>query len=338
MMEVLEHFNLQHFNTFHVSAHARYFINITDTHCLRDALVFAKKKNLPYMMIGQGSNLLFREDYPGVILEMSIHGKRILEESGDTILVEAKSGENWHAFVQWSLDNQCYGLENLSLIPGTIGAAPVQNIGAYGVELCDVFESLEALEIETGETRTFNKSECQFSYRHSIFKGELKDQFIITSVIFRLSSKPNINIEYAALSNALSDTPSKEITPELVSKTVCDIRRSKLPSPSKIGNAGSFFWNPSVPTEKFESLKTAYPDIIGYPEKDNVKLAAAWLIEKAGWKGYREGDVGVHEEHALVLVNHGHATGADLVGLSERIQASVYDKFGVRLTPEVRIV
>lgn len=338
MMEILEHFNLQHFNTFHVSAHARYFINVTDTICLRDALVFAKKKNLPYMMIGQGSNLLFREDYPGVILEMSIHGKRILEDVEDAVLVEAKSGENWHTFVQWSLENQCYGLENLSLIPGTIGAAPVQNIGAYGVELSDVFESLEALEIESGETRVFNKAECQFSYRDSIFKGELKDRFIITSVTFRLSRKPNINISYAALGNALADTPADDVTPELVSQTVCAIRRSKLPSPSRIGNAGSFFWNPSVSIEQFESLKTAFPDIVGYPGKDKVKLAAAWLIEKAGWKGYREGDVGVHEEHALVLVNHGHATGAELVGLSERIQSSVQDMFDVTLTPEVRIV
>ena len=337
-MEVLEDFSLQHYNTFHVSAHVRYSINVTDINCLRNALGLAKARNLPYMMIGQGSNLLFRDNYPGIILEMNIHGKRIKTEEGDDVLVEAKSGENWHVFVKWCLKNKCYGIENMSLIPGTVGAAPVQNIGAYGVELCDAFESLEALEIQTGELRTFNREQCEFAYRDSVFKGRLKEQYIITSVVLRLSRKANIKIEYSALANALAQVPAADISPELVSETVCTIRRSKLPTPSRLGNAGSFFWNPSISKQRFAELQQAFPDIVGYPSEEQVKLAAAWLIEKAGWKGYREGDVGVHEDHALVLVNHGNATGAELVDLSERIQKSVHNKFGVKLTPEVRII
>lgn len=337
-MEILDNFNLKHFNTFHVSTRARYFINVTDLACLREALNFARKNDLPFMMIGQGSNILFREDYPGLILEMNIHGKSIISEEGDSVWVKAHCGENWHAFVQWCLTNQLYGLENLSLIPGTVGAAPVQNIGAYGVELCQVMESLEALELATGEVMTLNNEDCNFSYRNSVFKQEKKDQFIIYTVTFRLSRKSAVNIQYASLAHALAGIPDDEITPELVGKTVCDIRRSKLPNPGRLGNAGSFFWNPEISHDQYKVLKNSFPDIVAYPGKDTVKLAAAWLIEQAGWKGYREGDVGVHEDHALVLVNHGHATGAELVDLSERIQISVNDKFGIMLTPEVKII
>lgn len=337
-MEVLEHFNLKNFNTFRVSATARYFVNANSLASLRDALEFARRKQVDFMLIGQGSNLLFREDYPGLIIEMNIRGKQLVDESEDHWIVKALCGENWHAFVQWCVDNGYFGLENLSLIPGTIGAAPVQNIGAYGVELKDVMLELEALERETGELKTFSNADCKFAYRHSVFKGELRDQYIIYSVTFRLNKSADVNISYGALAKALADVPEAEITPEKVAQTVCDIRRSKLPNPSRLGNAGSFFWNPLVSLETFQSLQEAFPDIVGYPDGDQVKLAAAWLIEQAGWKGHREGDVGVHQDHALVLVNHGHATGAELVDLSERIQRSVHDKFGVKLTPEVRII
>lgn len=337
-MEILDHFNLKNFNTFHVSAFARYFVNVPDLACLRDVLAFAKKRELPFMLIGQGSNLLFQEDYPGMIIEMNIRGRELLGEDRNSCQVRAKCGENWHAFVQWCLEKKCYGLENLSLIPGTVGAAPVQNIGAYGVELCERMESLEALEISSGELKIFTREECEFSYRNSVFKQALKDQYIIYSVTFRLGKKPEVNISYDSLARALEETPRREITPELVSETVCRIRRSKLPSPSRLGNAGSFFWNPVVPEKEFEKLRRQFPDIVGYPENGKVKLAAAWLIENTGWKGFREGDVGVHEEHALVLVNHGHATGSELVDLSKRIQESVKEKFGIELTPEVRIV
>jgi UDP-N-acetylmuramate dehydrogenase len=337
-MEVLEHFNLKNYNTFHVSASARYFVNVTDLNCLRDALDFAKSRNLPYLLIGQGSNLLFRNDYEGLIIEMNIRGKNLLAGDDTHWTVKARCGENWHTFVQWCLENSYYGLENLSLIPGTVGAAPVQNIGAYGVELCEVMTSLEALDIATGELLTFSNAECKFSYRHSVFKGELKEQYIITSVTFALHKQPLLKISYGSLAKALADIPEKDITPALVSRTVCDIRRSKLPSPGRIGNAGSFFWNPVIPQTLFNTLQKSFPDIVGYRDGDEVKLAAAWLIEQAGWKGHREGDVGVHKDHALVLVNYGQGSGAELVDLSERIQRSVHDKFGVQLLPEVRII
>lgn len=337
-MKILDNFNLKHFNTFHVSAFARYFITVTDIASLKEALKFATKKELPFMLIGQGSNLLFRENYSGVILEMNVHGKKILAEENGSVLVKVRCGESWHAFVQWCLDNKCYGLENLSLIPGNIGAAPVQNIGAYGVELCEVMESLEALEIATGELKTFSNADCRFSYRSSVFKEDLKDQYVIYSVSFRLNRETDVKIEYASLANALKGFPEKKITPELVSKKVCEIRSSKLPSPSKLGNAGSFFWNPVISTEEFSRLQKSFPNIVAYPNGDKVKLAAAWLIEQAGWKGYRKGDVGVHKDHALVLVNYGLGTGEQLVALSEQIQSSIQDKFGISLTPEVRII
>lgn len=337
-MEFLEHFNLKNYNTFHVSAHARYFVNVTNLDWLREALDFAKSRNLPYLLIGQGSNLLFRNDYPGLIIEMNIRGKNLLAGDDAHWIVKARCGENWHAFVQWCLDNSYYGLENLSLIPGTVGAAPVQNIGAYGVELSEVMTSLEALDIATGELKTFSNAQCRFSYRDSVFKGELKDQYIIYSVTFALHKQPVINISYGSLAKALADIPEKDITPALVSRTVCAIRRSKLPSPGRIGNAGSFFWNPVVPQKQFITLQESFPDIVSYRDGDKVKLAAAWLIEQAGWKGHREGDVGVHKDHALVLVNYGQGSGAELVDLSERIQRSVHDKFGIQLMPEVRII
>jgi len=321
-----------------VSAYARYFVNATGLDCLREALAFARHKKIPFMLIGQGSNLLFKEDYPGLIIEINVRGKELLREDDDFYYVTARCGENWHNFVQWSLDHDYYGMENLSLIPGTVGAAPVQNIGAYGIELCDVMVSLEALEIASGELKTFTNEECHFSYRNSVFKQELKDQFIIYSVTFGLRKVPLLNTGYAALAKALEAYATEEITPQLVSDTVCEIRRSKLPNPKRLGNAGSFFWNPEIPLADFSALQKTYPDIVGYANAETVKLAAAWLIDQAGWKGYREGDVGVHQDHALVLVNYGQAKGAELVDLSERIQQSVKEKFGIELTPEVRII
>jgi len=337
-MEVLENFNLKNFNTFHVSAHARYFVNANNLDCLQAALDFARRKSLPFMLIGQGSNLLFRENYPGLVIEMNIRGRELVGQDEEHWLVKAYCGENWHEFVQWCLEHQYYGLENLSLIPGSVGAAPVQNIGAYGVELCDTLVSLEALDVETGKLQTFTNEDCHFGYRHSVFKGELKDRYIIYCVTFSLNKTGQVNTSYGSLAKALADVPEQDITPELVARTVCDIRSSKLPSHNILGNAGSFFWNPIVPLAEFENLQTAFPDIVGYRDGDKVKIAAAWLIEQAGWKGHREGDVGVHQDHALVLVNHGTATGAELVDLSERIQRSVHDKFGIHLTPEVRII
>lgn len=337
-MLIQEDFNLKSFNTFHVSAHARYFADVTSSSELSEALAFCQQQKIPFMLIGQGSNLLFKEDYPGLIIELDIKGIALLEEDEDFFYVQAQCGENWHGFVQHSLQQAWYGLENLSLIPGTVGAAPVQNIGAYGVEIAEFLHELEALEIATGNLVTFTTVQCQLAYRHSIFKGELKDQFIITKVTFKLLKKARLNLSYPALQEALKNIDPEKLTPELVSKAVCDIRRSKLPDPGVIGNAGSFFWNPIVSEDELKRLQDAHPDIAAYPYQNQYKIAAAWLIDKAGWKGYREGDVGVHKDHALVLVNYGAATGAQLFNLSERIQASVAEKFGIELQPEVRII
>lgn len=337
-MELHEHFNLKQLNTFHIPVKARYFVDATSIDDLRSALQFANSHGLPFMLIGQGSNLLFRHDYPGLIIEMNLKGIEVVRDTHDEVLLKAACGEIWHELVLYCLDHELYGLENLSLIPGTVGAAPVQNIGAYGVELADVFESLEALEIATGKIHDFGRADCSFGYRTSTFKQDRKDRYLITSVTLRLSRTPTVNIRYGALQQALAEVPDADITPRLVSETVCAIRSSKLPDHATLGNAGSFFWNPHISCEHFTRLQADYPDIVGYPEDEGIKVPAAWLIERAGWKGYREGDVGVHREHALVLVNYGQASGEELWQLASKIQASVRQKFEVALQPEVRII
>jgi UDP-N-acetylmuramate dehydrogenase len=337
-MQIQENFNLKHFNTFHVSAHARYFAEVSSLDDLVKALAFQKQEKLPFMLIGQGSNLLFKEDYPGLIIELNLRGIEKTGEDAEKVLVCAAGGENWHNFVQYCLQRGYYGLENLSLIPGTVGAAPVQNIGAYGVELSDFLHELKALEISTGKLKNFSKENCQLAYRDSIFKNDLKDQYIITSVTFALLKTPRLNLSYPALQKALRDVPEERITPQLVSDTVCEIRRSKLPDPINLGNAGSFFRNPILSEEQAEALKAKYIDLPLYPYQYQYKMAAAWLIEKAGWKGFRKGDVGVHKDHALVLVNYGTASGAELFDLSQRIQETVLEQFGIALEPEVRII
>ena len=338
MMNIQENVDLHRYNTFHVAARARYFADITSLDQLRAVLEWVRDRQVPYMLIGQGSNILFKQDYPGLIMELNIKGIDVVADSATHVDVRVQCGEVWHDFVQHALRQSWYGLENLSLIPGTIGAAPVQNIGAYGVEVKDTVLELDALEIATGAMRTFTNAECGFAYRDSIFKRTLKDRYVICSVVFRLHRQPRVNLTYPALQAALREIPLKLISPELISATVCQIRSSKLPDHHKLGNAGSFFWNPKVTPAEFARLQAAYPGIVGYPDGDMVKVPAAWLIEKAGWKGYREGDVGVHRDHALVLVNHGTATGAQLVHLSEKIQESVQSIFGILLQPEVRII
>jgi len=337
-MSIQENVDLHRYNTFHVAARARYFSDITSHEQLRDVMAWVRQRNMPYMLIGQGSNILFKQDYPGMVVELNIKGMRVVDDSPAHVDVDVQCGEIWHDFVQHALRQGWYGLENLSLIPGTVGAAPVQNIGAYGVEVKDSVVALDALHIASGELRSFTNAECEFSYRDSVFKRRLKDQYIICSVRFRLYKQPRLNLTYPALQAALRDTPQKLISPELVSATVCRIRSGKLPDHHKLGNAGSFFWNPKVSADEFAKLSASFPGIVGYPDDNMVKIPAAWLIEKAGWKGYREGDVGVHRDHALVLVNYGKATGAQLVHLSEKIQESVQSIFGILLQPEVRII
>lgn len=337
-LAIREHADLRHLNTFHVSAKARWLVTITDVAQLQGVLAWQREQQIPFMLIGQGSNILFKQDYPGLIIELHHRGIRAVATTDTHVDVEVQAGEIWHELVLHSLQQQWYGLENLSLIPGTVGAAPVQNIGAYGVEVKDVLLHLDALEIASGRVQRFSNADCRFGYRQSWFKQEGKDRFIICAVTFRLSRLPQLKLEYPALKAALAKVPLPEQTPQLVSDTVCAIRRSKLPDPGVLGNAGSFFWNPHISTAQYSRLRTSYPQMPGFTDQDGIKVPAAWLIEQAGWKGYREGDVGVHKDHALVLVNHGNASGAALVGLSEKIQSSVMEKFGIQLWPEVRIV
>jgi len=337
-MHIKENFDLKNFNTFHVSAHARFFSQIFSLEQLQEVQAWARTQNLPVLLIGQGSNILLKQDFPGLVMELSIKGISVIATTSEHIDIRVMCGEIWHEVVCWSLDRNYFGLENLSLIPGTVGAAPIQNIGAYGVEIKDTLLELNALEISTGKLVTFSNTQCMFSYRNSIFKNEYRDQYIICSISLRLSLSAQCNINYPALREAFKDVPVSSITPALVSAQVCKIRSSKLPDHATLGNAGSFFWNPLVGLQQFNELRQQFPDIVGYHDGDQVKLAAAWLIEQAGWKGYREGDVGVHTNHALVLVNYGGASGADLVALSKKIQATVLVKFGVQLWPEVRII
>lgn len=337
-MLIREHAELRHLNTFHVSAKARWFAAVTSNAELQEVLTWARERQQSFMLIGQGSNILFRQDYPGLIIELHTRGITVVDETAEYADVEAMGGEVWHDFVQWCLAQGYSGLENLSLIPGTVGAAPVQNIGAYGAEVKDTLLSLEALEIATGKFRRFSNKECHFAYRNSVFKQALQGQYVICSVRFRLYKQPRLNLGYPALRQALAGLDTDLLTPQTVSDAVCAIRRSKLPDHHQLGNAGSFFWNPHVSREQFAALQARWPALPGYPDGEGVKLPAAWLIEQAGWKGYREGDVGVHRDHALVLVNHGSATGAELVALSGKIQDSVQQRFGIRLEPEVRIV
>jgi UDP-N-acetylmuramate dehydrogenase len=333
-----ENVDLRHLNTFHVSAKARYLVQITADAQLRAVTQWRQQQQLPYMLLGQGSNVLFKADYPGLIIELHTSGIRVVSENEDWVEVDVAAGERWHEFVSYALRQGWYGLENLSLIPGTVGAAPVQNIGAYGVEVKDHIVQVEALEVATGEFRRFSNADCAFSYRQSFFKQGGKDQFIICSVRFRLLRKAKLILNYPALQQALAAVSAEQLTPQLVSDTVCAIRRSKLPDPGVLGNAGSFFWNPRLEAAQFAAMRMQFPQLPGYADGDGFKVPAAWLIEQAGWKGYREGDVGVHKDHALVLVNYGEATGAELVSLSEKIQASVLAKFNVQLWPEVRII
>ncbi|GAB2468372.1 UDP-N-acetylenolpyruvoylglucosamine reductase [Hymenobacter qilianensis] len=339
---LLEHdVSLRPYNTFGIDVKARLFARFRSVDELRALLALPEVQQAEKLILGGGSNLLFTQDFNGVVLKNEIAGLEVIaqDEDAGTALVRAGAGESWHGMVQYSLQQNLSGIENLSLIPGTVGAAPLQNIGAYGAELQDTFDHLEALEISTGRLRTFTREECGFGYRESVFKGPLKNQFIVTSVVLRLQRQHRLNISYGALRTTLADMGiESDPTPQDVSEAVIRIRRSKLPDPAQIGNAGSFFKNPELSQHRFDELKAQYPDLPGYPVPGGVKVPAAWLIEQCGWKGRRFGPHGVHENQALVLVNHGGAQGANIRDLAHEIIASVREKFGVELHPEVNIM
>lgn len=334
-MDISSHIDLTSLNTFHIKSTARYFSRLE---CVDDYLdSTAPGSNI--LVLGGGSNVLFTGDFDGWVLLNQIKGISVVHEDEDHIYVKAGAGENWHAFVQYCIDHNWAGLENLSLIPGCVGASPMQNIGAYGVEVEQTFWSLEALHLKEKSLHTFTKADCAFGYRESVFKNKYKGTFLITSVTFRLNRKPQFHISYGAIQQELERMGVKDLTLRAVSDAVIQIRRSKLPDPKEIGNAGSFFKNPEVSQEQFDLLKQTFPEIVGYPLAGNkVKLAAGWLIEQCGWKGFREQDAGCHAKQALVLVNYGNATGQQIFDLSSRILDSVQRKFGVALEREVNII
>ncbi|MND23528.1 UDP-N-acetylenolpyruvoylglucosamine reductase [compost metagenome] len=329
-----EQVSLKPYNTFGIDVKARYFTQAHDDQEVRQALAQAQQGGVPVLVIGGGSNLLLTRDIDALVLHMASRGRRVLSDDGERIVVEAEAGEPWHPFVQWALAQGYCGLENLSLIPGTVGAAPMQNVGAYGVEIKDVFVGLTALDRETGELRDFGLAECAFGYRDSLFKRN-PGRWLILRVRFALSRTLQAHLDYGPVRQRLAEQGVTEPTAQAISEAICSIRREKLPDPAELGNAGSFFKNPVVSAELVERIRAQYPGVVAYPQADGqVKLAAGWLIEQAGWKGHREGDAGVHRLQSLVLVNYGQASGAQMHALARRIQADILERFGVELEME----
>lgn len=331
--------NLSPFNTLGVGAKAHRFLSVTSVRQLQQALEINEVQKLPKFILGGGSNVLFLNGFSGCVLRMEIKGRELVKENDRQVWFKIGAGENWHETVLYCVEEGLGGIENLSLIPGTVGAAPIQNIGAYGVELEELFDSLEAVEIASGEKKTFTKKECRFGYRDSIFKNELKGKFAVTSVTLCLSKQPEVNTTYGAIEAELEDCGVSDPTIRDVSEAVIRIRSRKLPDPKQLGNAGSFFKNPIVGRDTYEALKKGHDDIPGYALGDEkVKVPAGWLIEQAGWKGKMIGKAGTYEHQALVIVNHGGATGGEILELSRDIRSSVYQKFGIELVPEVNII
>lgn len=338
-MLVEENFSLKPHNTFGLDVIANLKASIENPEDLKELFQADRYRREKKMILGGGSNVLFTRNFLGMVLKMEVRGIEVVEEADDSILVGFGAGENWHQCVMWAVEHGYGGIENLSLIPGTVGAAPMQNIGAYGVEINQVFHSLEAYEIKTGKIVRFYNEDCKFGYRYSVFKGPQRDKYIITRVYLRLAKKPSFNISYGAIKETLDEMGVEEISLKAVSQAVINIRQSKLPDPTQIGNAGSFFKNPVVENTYFDSLRAAFEEIPGYRlDEEFTKVPAAWLIDQCGWKGKRFGNVGVHDKQALVLVNLGGGKGKELVQLSKDIQKSVQKTFGIQLETEVNII
>lgn len=336
-MYTAENFQLKNFNTFGINAIARHFVSFSSVHELYELV--NKQIPLPVMVLGGGSNILFTGNFEGLVLKNDIRGIGQVDSDEDHIYVRVGAGESWHRFVMYCVENDWGGVENLSLIPGNTGASPMQNIGAYGVEIKDVFYSLEAFHLQEKKVVSFSARDCEFGYRDSVFKNRCRNQFVILSVTFRLTRRHRFSISYGAITEELERMGVKDLSIRAISQAVINIRTSKLPDPAVIGNAGSFFKNPQVPLEQYEELKQKFPSIVGYKaDAGHMKLAAGWMIEQCGWKGYRKGDAGCHVKQALVLVNYGNASGKEILDLSDEISHSVYRKFGVMLEREVNVV
>lgn len=342
-MEVLENISLKSFNTFGIDVAAKYFARFNSVDELHELLEFntrtTNNDQRSTLILGGGSNILFTKNVDGLVLKNEILGIKEIKEDAHHVYVQAGAGVNWHHFVLHCIHNGWAGVENLSLIPGNVGASPMQNIGAYGAEIKDVFFSLEAFHIRDKKLIHFSLNDCEFGYRDSVFKRKYKNEFVITHVTFRLNRVPEYNTSYGAIEQELERMGVRQLSIQAISQAVINIRSSKLPDPAVTGNAGSFFKNPEISGSQFAVLRSQFPGVVGYPlPNGNVKLAAGWLIEQAGWKGYRKGDAGCHEKQALVLVNYGNAKGNEIYDLSEEILQRVKEKFGVVLEREVNII
>ena len=340
MITVQKQISLQPYNTFGIDVTAKYFTVLSSNDAVAELLQSPVFQSNKHILLGVGSNILLTKDFDGLVIKNEIKGITIVDESESEVVIKVGAGEIWHDLVCYAIDKNWGGVENLSLIPGTVGAAPMQNIGAYGVEIKEVIENISAIEIATGAEKIFAKEDCQFGYRESIFKHALKNKFIISSVTLRLSKvNHSINIAYGGLRDSPHIKDKETVTIQDVSTAVIEIRRSKLPDPAKIGNAGSFFKNPVIETETYNSLQKDYATIPGFKVNDNeTKVPAAWLIEQTGWKGKAVGNVGVHKNQPLVLVNFGGGKGDEILSLAQQVQQSVYEKFGVKLQLEVNVV
>jgi UDP-N-acetylmuramate dehydrogenase len=338
-LNVGRNISLKPYNTFGINVNAKFFSEVRSEEQLKKILSSHEFHSVKKLIIGGGSNILLTNNFDGIVLKISIPDIEIIFEDENYAFVKAGAGVIWHDLVLYCVERNLGGIENLSLIPGTVGAAPIQNIGAYGQELKDVFENLEGISIENQNKKIFHKNECRFGYRDSIFKQGLKNKFIITTVTLKLSKNPKVNIDYGNVKDELKNSGITSPGIKEVSEIICRIRLNKLPDPAKIGNAGSFFKNPEIMAEKFSSLKKEFPNIIGYSLGDGkVKVPAGWLIENCGWKGKVVGNTGAHAKQALVLVNYGNATGEEILNLSSEIKKSVMEKFKIELNEEVNII
>lgn len=340
-MHIEQNISLKPYNTFGIDVNAKWFAQFNNADELEDLLTNLQSpaSNLQPLILGGGSNILLTKDFNGMVLKNDVMGIEKIKEDEEHVYLKVGAGENWHKFVMYCIDNNLAGVENLSLIPGNVGASPMQNIGAYGVEMKEVFHDLEAMHLQDKRAQMFSVNDCGFGYRESVFKKKYKGQFAILTVTFRLNKHPKFNTSYGAIEQELEKMRVHDLSIKAISQAVINIRSSKLPDPAVIGNAGSFFKNPTVTASFFDGLKKQFPSIVAYKVGDDAfKLAAGWLIEQCGWKGIRKGDAGCHAKQALVLVNYGNATGQEIYDLSQEIVESVREKFGVTLEREVNII
>lgn len=339
MIKIKENIDLTPFNTFRLKQAAEFFVIVKNVQDLRAAITWAKENKQPIFILGGGSNILISQKIKGLVIKNEIKGMEIIDKNNDYVLVEGKGGESWTKFVNFTVNQGLYGLENLFLIYGTVGAAPIQNIGAYGVELKDVFYHLKAINLKTGHEKIFSAADCLFAYRDSIFKNKLKGKYFIYSVVVKLSRKPNFKLTYAPLKTELAKRKITEPCLRDIVNIITDIRNSKLPNPGVLPNAGSYFKNIEISERKFKSLLKKYPEM-PYFQSDNkkIKIPSGWLIEQAGFKGKRFGKVSMYEKQALILVNHGGAQAKDILALAEKVKKAVNKKFGVDLVEEVRVI